>query len=190
MRTLHTTHRPPATQRGIVLVTSMLLLVVVTMLVLGMFRSYGLDEKIAGNMREKQLALQAAESAETYAEWWLTSGSATSPVVCSTVVLASVGQVCSNKLATAVANVAIVPWKISGASVGVTYTPPGMTVTATEGTGTIFLSPVFYISYLGVSGSASLYQIDAVGYGGSPNTTAVVESTYMVKTASKDLGGA
>jgi Tfp pilus assembly protein PilX len=42
---------------------------------------------------------------------------------------------------------------------------------------------------LGASGTASIYQIDAVGYGGSPNSIAVVESTYMVSTATKDLGG-
>ena len=38
-----------------------------------MFRSFGMQEKIAGNMREKQRALQAAVSAEQYAEWWLSN---------------------------------------------------------------------------------------------------------------------
>src|SRR5205807_8509264 len=50
-------HRPPPAfcrQRGMVLVTALLLLVVVTLLAVGMFRSFGLDEKIAGNVREKQ----------------------------------------------------------------------------------------------------------------------------------------
>ena len=83
-------------QRGLVLVTTLLLLVVVTLLALGMFRSFGLDEKIAGNMRDKQLALQAAESAQNYAEYWLASGNGTSNIVCSALVAASVGQVCSN----------------------------------------------------------------------------------------------
>ena len=49
--------RPTSTrQRGMVLVTSLLLLVVVTLLAVSMFRSFGLDEKIAGNLREKQRA--------------------------------------------------------------------------------------------------------------------------------------
>ena len=60
-----------AGQRGLVLVTSLLLLVVVTILAIGMFRSFGLDEKIAGNVREKQRALHAAEGAQAYAEWWV-----------------------------------------------------------------------------------------------------------------------
>jgi type IV pilus assembly protein PilX len=177
-------------QRGLVLVTTLLLLIVVTLLAIGMFRSFGLDEKIAGNMREKQLALQAAESAEYYAEYWLSSGNGTSTVVCTApLVAASVGQVCSNNLNTVVANVAVVPWQSGGGSVGVYYVPPGMNVTQTESNGSYFSRPVFYISYLGATSNANYYQIDAVGYGGSPNSTAVVESTYMVSTATKDLGG-
>ena len=59
-------------QRGVVLVSSLLLLIVVTIIALSMFRSFGIQEKIAGNVREKQRALQAAESAQVYAEVWLT----------------------------------------------------------------------------------------------------------------------
>jgi type IV pilus assembly protein PilX len=176
-------------ERGLVLVTTLLLLVVVTLLALGMFRSFGLDEKIAGNMRDKQLALQAAESAQNYAEYWLGSGNAGSNVVCSTLVAASVAQTCSNTLPSVVANVAVVPWLIGGVPVGVYYTPPNMNVSTTQTNGSYYAKPVFYISYLGASGTASIYQIDAVGYGGSPNSIAVVESTYMVSTATKDLGG-
>ncbi|HUE12144.1 MAG TPA: PilX N-terminal domain-containing pilus assembly protein, partial [Steroidobacteraceae bacterium] len=66
-------------QRGMVLVTALLLLIVVTLLAVGMFRSFGLDEKIAGNVREKQRALNAAETAEEYAEFWLAAGNGTSP---------------------------------------------------------------------------------------------------------------
>jgi len=60
-------------QRGLVLVSSLLLLLVVTMLALAMFRSMGLAEKISGNVREKQRALHAAVVAEQYAEWWLSN---------------------------------------------------------------------------------------------------------------------
>jgi type IV pilus assembly protein PilX len=176
-------------ERGLVLVTTLLLLVVVTLLALGMFRSFGLDEKIAGNMRDKQLALQAAESAQNYAEYWLASGNGTSTIVCSALVAASAGQVCSNTLPSVVANVAVVPWQIAGVNVGVYYTPPNMNVTTTQTNGSYYARPVFYISYLGATGSANIYQVDAVGYGGSPNSVAVVESTYMVSTSTKDLGG-
>ena len=186
------THRdaPYKSQRGLVLVTTLLLLIVVTLLALGMFRSFGLDEKIAGNVRDKQLALQAAESAQNYAEYWLSAGNGTSAVICASLVTASVGQVCSNTLPSLVANVAVVPWKNGSTPVGVTYTPPNMTVSSSAAAnGTYYATPVFYISLLGATTSANIYQIDAVGYGGSPNSTAVVESTYMVSISTKDLGG-
>jgi len=60
--------------------------------------------------------------------------------------------------------------------------------------GTYWQSPVFYISYLGIGtgsngATGSVYQIDSVGYGGSPNTAAVVESTYIVQTSTQNLDG-
>jgi type IV pilus assembly protein PilX len=183
-----------ARESGMVLVSSILLLVVVTVLAIGMFHSFGLDEKVAGNTREKQRALQAAVSAQQYAEWWLATGNATGNVTCTTLLTASItsGQTCLNTLPTLVgpANVGNVPWLNGSNPVGVTYQAPGMVkqqglnITA----GTYYNYPVFYISYLGVGpapsgvGTGNVYQIDAVGYGGSPNTVAVVESTFIVQT--------
>jgi len=173
-----------ARQRGMVLITTLLLLVVVTILALGMFRSFGLDEKIAGNLRDKELALHAAESAQQYAEFWLSSGNGTNSVTCSSLVSSSVGQTCSNPLT----NVTSVPWLIAAVPVGVSYSPPTLGVTDAT---TMSQQPVFYIANLGSapSGNGTIYQIDAVGYGGSANTTAIVESTYLVQSSVKDLGG-
>src|SRR5207237_2847533 len=77
--------QPGSGQRGMVLISSLLLLLIITILGVGMFRSFSVQEKVAGNVREKQRALQAAEIAQQYAEWWLAQGnnSATSPVVCN-----------------------------------------------------------------------------------------------------------
>lgn len=186
------TSRP---QRGMVLVTSLLLLIVVTILAVGLFRSFGLDEKIAGNMREKQRALNAAETAEQYAETWLSSGNGSNGINCTALVAANVGQVCSNPLQLSVpnGNVAILPWTIAGNPVGVTYLPSVLTPMNVTTPGSDYYSgtPTFYIAYVGVSpgGLGSVYQIDAAGYGGSANTAAVVESTYLVQTSVKDLGG-
>ena len=65
--------RTPArvAQRGMVLISSLLLLIIITILALSMFRSLSTQEKIAGNVREKERALHAAVSAQQYAEWWL-----------------------------------------------------------------------------------------------------------------------
>jgi type IV pilus assembly protein PilX len=62
-------------QPGFVLVSSLLLLLVVTIMALSIFRSFGVQERIAGNIREKNRALQAAVSTQEYGEWWLANQS-------------------------------------------------------------------------------------------------------------------
>jgi len=180
-------------QRGIVLVSSLLLLIVVTIMALSMFRSFGTQEKIAGNLREKQRALQAAESAQQYAEWWLNNNASSAAVVCTELLNANTGQgqICSNKLATVVADINAVPWQSGAAEIGVIYTPPNMKVTASSALNTYYAAPRFYISDLGVSLDPSIpgeiYQIDAVGFGGTASATAIVESTFAVYVTSKNL---
>jgi type IV pilus assembly protein PilX len=184
-------------QRGVVLVSSLLMLLVVTILAVAIFRNFGLGEKIAGNQREKQRALHAAESAQQYAEWWLSSGTGvTTPVICNAIVPAATGQVCANTLPSIAVNqnAANLPWQSGGVNVGVNYAPPNMQFNAAGGVNQYFQTPLFYISYLGTTADSStsnfklLYQVDAVGYGGSQNAVAVVESTYYVTTGVCDLG--
>jgi type IV pilus assembly protein PilX len=175
--------RAPADQHGMVLISSLLLLVVVTILAVSMFRSFGLDEKIAGNSRDKQLALQAAQSAEQAAENWLQTNISQSPagqaslanpipaVNCAgqvTFSLTGTNPVCSNPLASP----STLPW-----TAGVTYTP----LTLGVGNGpTMSAAPVFYIYALSTASAPYLYQIDAVGYGTNPNTVALVEVVYSL----------
>jgi type IV pilus assembly protein PilX len=188
-------------QRGVVLVTSLLLLVVVTIIALSMFRSFGIQEKIAGNMREKQRALQAAVSAEQAAETWLSSNGNTPAITCSLVLNANIGQgqVCANKLPSIIPNfsdTANLPWAIGGVPVGVQFTPPGMVVSSTNSSAHSNLTnppyagtPTYYISDMGPSADPNLgeiYQVDAVGYGGTLDTISVVESTYAVYATSSN----
>jgi type IV pilus assembly protein PilX len=191
-------YRPPHLQRGVVLITSLLLLVVVTIMALSMFRGFGIQEKVAGNMREKQRALQAAVSAQTYAEQWLIANSGTSPPVACAAPVQSAnalqGQICSNQLWNIVPSVTTLPWQIGGNNVGVTYIPPGMNVAAASATSSNYSSaPIFYISDGGPSFDPNVpgevYQIDAAGFGGIGNTVAVVESTYAVYSSSNNRGG-
>jgi type IV pilus assembly protein PilX len=195
-------YRMPRSQRGVVLITSLLLLLVVTIMALSMFRSFGIQERIAGNMREKQRALQAAVSAQTFAEQWLINNAATSaPAVCAPPLLSAnllQGQICSNQLWLNVLSVTTLPWQIGGGNVGVTYTPPGMNVAAASAALTGYNisyanAPTFYISDAGPSADPNVpgevYQVDAVGYGGNSNTAAVVESTYAVYSSSSNRGG-
>jgi len=176
-------------QRGFVLVSSMLLLIVVTLLAVSMFRSFGVDEKIAGNTRDKQVAVQAAESAEQFAENWLAfniannasanNGAALNDAVpaiaCVGYTPSSAPQVCN----TALPNPSQLPW-----AAGVNFTLPANTLPANgiALTSAPVQQPSFYIWYKGQIGSYGYeYEIDAVGYGSSPNTVAIVDTLYVLK---------
>lgn len=63
--------------RGFVLIASLLILVVLTIIAVAMFRNFGLQEKMAGNLREKTRAFELAQSALKQAETWLKQNSST-----------------------------------------------------------------------------------------------------------------
>jgi type IV pilus assembly protein PilX len=173
------------------LIAALLLLAVVTIMAVGMFRSFGVQEKIAGNTREKQRAINAAISAQNYAEWFLQQGVIPPAVSCTTVVPAASTQICNT--ASAPTDFTVTPW-----AAGNTYTP----FTTTDGNanavtsvvnsaptiGSYYATPVYYITDIGQwpappqTAKGELYQVDALGYGGTPNAVAVVESTYLVQT--------
>ena len=146
MNTLHFNRRRTA-QRGFVLISSILLLVVMTLLALAMFHSFGIQELVAGNVREKQRALQSAEAAEQYAELWLTAPGniLSNSVDCTSTGVGlvaysatSMTYICQKPLATVVdaLSASTVPWKISGAEVGFTFFPGANTGAGTGGTST------------------------------------------------------
>lgn len=184
--------RPRRGQGGFILVTCVLVMVVMALLALSMFRSMGVQERIAGVIRDKQSALTAAITAEEYAEWWLLQPNAnTTAVSCTagfkvTVTGISSPQVCSQ--ATALSNPQTLPWGGASTNSGNIYTPPGMTVSTTGGINTNYAAPGFYITYLGTKAQGVIYQIDAYGYGGSATTVAVVQSTYVVNSGGVDTG--
>lgn len=202
--TTSTLRRPG--ERGMALISSLLLLIIITILALSMFRSFGTQEKLAGNIREKERALHAATSAQQYAEYWLTlpgkapAGGA-GAVSCTTAFLlnannASEGQICdqNSTLATLLVPVTQVPWTVGGNQTGIDFLPANMGVGTTGAAGDpgYFLSPRFYIGYLGTAPDGTggdLYQIDAYGYGGSASAVAVVESVYEVSQGVTNLGG-
>ena len=66
-------------QRGVVLVVSLILLLVVTLLAVSSMQGTSLEEKMAGNTRDRNLAFQTTESAireaETYIEGIISLGS-------------------------------------------------------------------------------------------------------------------
>lgn len=187
---IRATSRVAPRQHGMVLVTSLLLLLVLTILAVSMFRSFSIEGKIAGNVREKERALHAAESAQQYAEWWLSQGNnAQAPtVVCSTLLDANAGdgQICANPIGPTLstgnpATAGVWPF-------GVTYDPPSMDPTlitkSSPSRNSYYQLPQFYITDMGASfdGNGEVFKIDAQGYGATSNTVAVVESTFVVNT--------
>ncbi len=179
-------------QKGFVLIAALIFLLVLSIFSIAMFRGFGLQDKVAGNIREKERAFHAAESNLEYAEWWLTQGSADTGSTCSGLLNANAGQtkVCSNALANPIS----VPWKVGAVDIGFRYLPPTtppMLVLTTGGVNTYYAAPRFYILYLGIdsTGQNMLYQVTASGFGGNSSAIAVVQSTFAVTTGIKDLGG-
>jgi type IV pilus assembly protein PilX len=183
-----------ARQRGVALVTSLLLLVIITILALSMFRSFGTQEKIAGNLREKERALHAANSALQYAEWWLlqNNNTAAGAIACTASVAATptVGQICNQTPQQA-------GWDPTQAGLWpaqVTYTPENMLLVGqplVAGNPPYFATPAFWIADRGVAADASgeAYQIDAYGYGSAASTVATVESVYEIQQGVVNRGG-
>jgi type IV pilus assembly protein PilX len=186
----------PRRQRGVILVTAMLLLIVVTIMALSMFRGYGAQERLAGNTRDKQRALAAAISAQQYAEFQLASGAAPLPGVCPAGILPSGMQVCLPPPAPApLPNFAAWPVWPSGVTYSVftsnaingvsnVISATGTRDTATQSASYV-QAPVFNVIDLGPNAPGALpagevYQVDAVGFGGTSNTVAVVESTFVI----------
>ena len=179
------------------LITSMLLLIIITILALSMFRSFGTQEHIAGNLREKERALHAAVAAQQYAEWWLlqSNNTAAGSTACAANVLVvsptvPAGQICNQNLELQIGfdNVLQpVNWNVR-----TEYQPAGMTLTGgTIGNPPFFAVPAFYISDRGPAADASgeAYQINAYGYGSAASTVAIVESTYEVQQGVVNRGG-
>jgi len=185
---------PHLAQRGFVLIASLLILIIVTLLGISMFRSYGLQEKIAGNLREKERAFQSAQSALQFAEQWLTQKNhATAGTSCvGSASPSTTPKVCSNPLL----NPNTIPWTSSGQQLGVTYDipQPGSTsgtikVSTSGGADSYYALPRFYIQNIGpaIGKQGTLFRITSLGWGGNKNAIAVIQSTYLVSTAVQDL---
>jgi len=175
-------------QTGFVLIASLIFLVLLTLLGLAMFNGFTLDEEMAGNLREKSRAIDAAQTAINSAEYWLgqpgnaTPGVTTGAVCTGTGGISSAGpQVCS----TALASPTNLPWPS-----GIGFVPPtALSVPTGSQWGSYSSNPYYYIQYLGTDASrASLYLVTGTAAGGNTNAVAVLQSVLRVTIQSLDLG--
>jgi type IV pilus assembly protein PilX len=184
-----TASRLPRRERGIVLIAALAVLLMLTLLSVGMFRSFGLEERITGNTREKQHAFFAAQSALQNAENWLVSGNAGSGVPC-TVQVSATPVICTTPAPVTQQQLATTIWNTS---FGTTFTPPSLTLNGTSTTqmaSSYYASPQFAIFSLGPdpTGQGSLFQVTAQGFGGSnTNSVAVVQSVYSVNSGTQQV---
>jgi len=182
--------RRPVRQRGIALITSVMLLVVITLLAVSMFKGFGIQEKLAGNTLEKQRSFQAAQSMLQFGEWWLTSGgSTTATATCSATVNATTDPTLMRVCDAPLLNPAVDRGGITY------YKPSAMTVAAGGGKAgddvNYAANPAVHVAFIGKDGTgASLYEVTGIGYGGTSNSVSVVQSVYAVTSSVKCLGGA
>ncbi len=186
----------PYKEIGIALVTSMLILVVLTLIGLTMFRGFGLQQKIAGNTREKERSYQAAQNALAFAEWWLVNGTQGSvrPGTGSTCTSSQSTNVTSQSNMFVCSNAPSDPSDPTTWPAVLSYTPPNMMVnsaagSATDGYGNVDINyskaPGIYINFknrvIDSSGhTINVYTVTAAGFGGSSNSTSVVQSVFSV----------
>lgn len=163
-------------QGGFVLVTALIFLILMIYLGLAMFRGFGLDEMMAGNLREKSRATEAAQTAIDAAESWLMQpGNATAGVACA--LGAQPIQVCSGtpglQTFTTFINSTVLPVNTSG------------------GAGNYYTNPIYSIYYLGLDPGGKpgnmLFTITAQASGGNKNAMATLQTVYRVGPKVRDL---
>jgi type IV pilus assembly protein PilX len=174
-------------QRGVVLITSLIILVVLSLLALYMFGGFTQDEKISGNTREKTRAVDAAFASLNQAQFWMAqpnntyTGDWVTGADCTT--SGTTPVVCSNEMA----DPTVLPWPT-----GVTPTLGGMEIDVGGGIGKYAAGTKYYIQYLGkigVNPGKAMYRVTATASGGNANAVAVQQAVFQVTTDSQDIGG-
>lgn len=147
------TFSPGASQRGMALVVALIFLLIMSLLAASSVQDVTLQESVAGNQRDHAIAFQAAEAALQEAE----------------------AQADEEN------GVSMTPWDGSDAS---------MESATVDGGPQMARSPRYHVWHPeGLAGQANegddataerrVYQIHAVGYGGSPNSRVVLQSWYI-----------
>lgn len=173
-----------ARQRGFVLIASLLILVVLTIISVAMFRSFGIQEKMAGNLREKAKAFELAQSALQQAEQWV-QANATTGIPCSAgqVQAATSPRVCDQTSTLTDVNSLLLS-STSGSATGIVYqpaSPTALSISQSGGANVYWQAPRYYIQYIGQGSSGNLlYRITSAAYGGNQNAVAIVQSIYAV----------
>ncbi|KAF1005230.1 MAG: hypothetical protein GAK28_03482 [Luteibacter sp.] len=195
---------PSRRQRGVVLITALIFLLLITILAISASGTSLLQQKLAGGLRNSQLAEWSAESALRGAEWrlWRASSDPATRMVCGTGALASCYAYAANPPnATVQTFRSSTGWVTTGAT---TYQPVDYTAASGDGTFGLKNNPVYIIEDLGLelppnagmqhesgatgatgtgytSTNRHVYRITARGMGNNENAIRVLETTFAAK---------
>jgi type IV pilus assembly protein PilX len=176
-----------ASQRGAILIVSLLLLLVMTLIGVTAVSTTTLQEKMAGNNRQRQLAFQAASAALRDAETWLTTNITTLPQFETTFngTPAELYWLRAPKPPSPVRPVAMDIYDGSVWAVGNSQQIANAVASGGQN------PPRYIIEYMGRSGEAPLdytdpdtrqyaFRITAIGWGTDNTTTYIAQSTFRI----------
>jgi type IV pilus assembly protein PilX len=174
---------PPRTQRGAILVTSLLLLLVLTVLGITMMKMTNMQERMAGNTRDISLALQAAEAALRDGERVVSPFEVPDPRVASLLPTGGLGcDICQpGALPLDIANPGAFDWAANAMEYGVSGTQefdmlaedPQFKITEIAFVEDSFLNGQDYFE-----DGRSFYQVTAHSSGATGLANVVLQSTY------------
>jgi type IV pilus assembly protein PilX len=185
-------------ERGMVLVTSLALLLILTLLGISAMQTTTLEERMSGNISDRNIAFQAAEAALRDAEDEIFrelrfmnayNGQPTDPVDTRRQVLIADGpftSACTNGLCYNTANLTLANWDATRMSAvagnGVTYG----SITGRAPLAGVAAQPRYVIDFecfpvVGESLGVYVFTITALAVGANPTTTVMLEASYRVK---------
>lgn len=176
-----------AHQRGAILIVSLLMLMVMTLIGITAVGTTTLEEKMAGNNRQRQLAFQAASSALREAETWLATNVRTVSQF-ETAFNGTPAELYWVRQPSPGDSVRAVPMDIydgNAWAAGNSQQPATSVVTGTQ------QPPRYVIEYMGRIGEPPLdynepdhrqyaFRVTAIGWGTGNTTTYVAQSTFRI----------
>ncbi len=174
--------------RGFSLLTSLIILLLLTILMVAIMRSAISQDTMTGNTREKARALRAAQTAMSYAEWWIKQNNGL-PGTCANGQLPQ-PKVCTTTVNTQNAEPPLTTWTEYKPSSNTAY----WQTDNQGGKSTFYRNPGYHIQHLYTSpdGKADYYQITAYGYGGNNQAVAVIQNLFQITYSGNqinNLGG-
>ncbi len=179
-----TTSKTRIRQQGAILVVSLLLLLVMTLLGITAVSTTTLEEKMASNYRQRQLAFQAASSALRDAETWLRTN-ISSVAQFETTFNGTPDELYWVRQPTPGDAVRVVPMDIYDGNAWTVGQQPATSVTNAANT------PLYVIEYMGRIGEPPLdytepdnrsyaFRATAIGWGTDSITTYVTQSAFRI----------